>query len=206
MQSLKERYLDLRQAGYGAKSAAAQAKRSLAYEAHLKLLGVDLSVVTTLCRTHEVSAFGRRFEVKVEYDDYYEPEDDYIVVSERDEHEGIGQRGLEKLEFVCEVSRRENHRVAVNFTSFEGEFNHLHAHGYSKQVARERVAENLRRWRDEYEKHYDGENYAVGVIVSEPDLGEESVWGIGLGGNTDDNNEYVRDVVWELIVSLTKKC
>ena len=205
MQSLKERYLDLRRAGCDAKGAAAQAKRSLAYEAYLKLLGVDLSVVTTRCGTYEVSAFGRRFVVRVEYDDYYTPEDDYIVVSERAEHSGIGQRGLEKLEFVCVGTRHGTRRVAVNFTSFDGEFSHLRAHGYSKQVARERVAESLRHWRDSYfEAWYNGES-AVGVTVSEPELGEESLWGIDLGGNTADNNEYVRDVAWELIASLTGK-
>ena len=206
MQSLKERYFGLRREGRSAASALMQAKRSLAADAYLRLLGVDLSVVTSWCGTYEVSAFGRRFLVEVRYDDdYYDPLDDYKVVSERAEHSGIGQRGLEELEFVCEVSRRENHRVAVNFTSFDGEFSHLRAHGYSKQVARERVAENLRRWRDEYERQHDDESYAVGVIVSNPELGEESLWGVGLGSDVGDNNEYVRDVAWELIASLTGK-
>lgn len=202
MQPLREQYLKLRRVGCDAKYAAAQAKRNLAAEAYLKLIGVDLSVVTSWCGTYEVNAFGRRFVVEVRYDDDYTPPDDYRVVSERAEHSGIGQRGLEELEFVCEGTTL---RVAVNFTDFKGEFNHHRARGYSKQVARERVAENLRRWRDEYEKHYDGENYAVGVIVSNPELGEESVWGIDLGSDVGDNNEYVRDTVWEIIVSLTGK-
>ena len=67
------------------------------------------------------------------------------------------------------------------------------------------MAESLRHWRDSYfEAWYNGES-AVGVTVSEPELGEESLWGIDLGGNTADNNEYVRDVAWELIASLTGK-
>ena len=83
MQSLKERYLGLRQAGYNAKGAAERAKRSLAYEAYLRLLGVDLSIVTAWRGTYEVSAFGRRFLVEVRYDEDCIPPDDYKVVSER---------------------------------------------------------------------------------------------------------------------------
>lgn len=206
MQPLREQYLKLRRVGCDAKYAAAQAKRNLAAEAYLKLIGVDLSVVTSWCGTYEVSAFGRRFVVEVKYDEDYIPPDDYKVVSDRAEHSGIGQHGLEELEFVCEASRRENHRVAVNFTSFEGEFNHHRARGYSKQVAREAVAESLRRWRLEYEKWHNCETHTVGVIVSNPELGEDSLWGINLGSDVGDSNEYVRDTAWELIVSLAKKC
>ena len=92
--------------------------------------------------------------------------------------------------------------VSVRFTSFESEYAHLHKAGYSKQVARERIAADLKRWASDYADWVDGTAYSVGVIVSEPELGERSLWGIGLGRDSKENDGYATETALELIGQL----
>ena len=204
MQSIVERYLENRRRGCSARSAYEQARRAIAYEAMLRLTGLDFRVPADI-GTHVVNAHGRTFSVQVEYDDYFSTvSDDFKVVRyHTNREEGIGQDGLENLTFTHHSDRYMS-LVSVQFTSFEGEYAHLHKAGYSKQVARERIAASLKQWARDYADWVDGTKYSVGVTVSEPELGEESLWGIGLGMDSKENDGYVTETVLELIGQLVR--